>query len=57
MKNNKKQTNKRRADQKRNEVAALQAAWLTTITRICCGSILSLVSFLFPFVFGHGNIW
>ena len=43
MKNNKKQTNKRRADQKRNEVAALQAAWLTTITRICCGSILSLV--------------
>ena len=43
MKNNKKQTNKRRADQKRNEVAALQAAQLTTITRICCGSILSLV--------------
>ena len=35
------QTNKRHADQKRNEVAALQAAWLTTITRICYKSKLN----------------
>ena len=24
---------------------------------ICCGSILSLVWILFPFVFGYGNVW
>ena len=41
MKNNNKQTNKRRADQKRNKVAALQAAWLMTITRICYKSKLN----------------
>ena len=52
MKNNKKQTNKRRADQKRNKVAALQAAWLTTITRIVVVQFYPWFNFYFPLFLG-----